>query len=51
VKSEHCFVAICCAETLEELNTLDRDAIIMITAKFGKYAFGDVYFIDNRNST
>ena len=45
VKSEHCFVAICCAETLEELNTLDRDAIIMITAKFGKYAFTDNIFI------
>ena len=45
VKSEHCFVAICCAETLEELNTLDKDAIIMITAKFGKYAFTDNIFI------
>ena len=45
VKSEHCYVSICCAETLEELNTLDRDAIIMITAKFGKYAFTDNIFI------
>ena len=45
VKSEHCYVAICCAETLEELNTLDRDAIIMITAKFGDNALGDNIFI------
>ena len=45
VKSEHCYVSICCAETLEELNTLDRDAIIMITAKFGDNAFGDNIFI------
>ena len=45
VKSEHCYVAICCAETLEELNTLDRDAIIMITAKFGDNALTDNIFI------
>jgi len=45
VKSEHCYVAICCAETLEELNTLDRDAIIMITAKFGDNALADNIFI------
>jgi len=45
VKSEHCYVSICCAETLEELNTLDRDAIIMITAKFGDNALGDNIFI------
>jgi len=45
VKSEHCYVSICCAETLEELNTLDRDAIIMITAKFGEYGYMDNIFI------
>jgi len=45
VKSEYCFVAICCAETLEELNILDRDAIIMITAKFGEYGYQDNIFI------
>ena len=45
VKSEHCYVSICCAETLEELNTLDRDAIIMITAKFGDNALTDNIFI------
>ena len=45
VKSEHCYVDICCAETLEELNTLDRDAVIVITAKFGDYAHTDNIFI------
>jgi len=45
VKSEHCYVDICCAETLEELNTLDRDAVIVITAKFGDYAYTDNIFI------
>ena len=45
VKSEHCYVDICCAETLEELNTLDRDAVIVITAKFGDNALTDNIFI------
>ena len=45
VKSEHCYVDICCAETLEELNTLDRDAVIVITAKFGDSALTDNIFI------
>ena len=45
VKSEHCYVDICCAETLEELNTLDRDAVIVITAKFGDSAHTDNIFI------
>ena len=45
VKSEHCFVDICCIKTLEELNTLDRDAVIVITAKFGENALTDNIFI------
>ena len=32
IQSEWCSVDICCAETFEELNTLDRDAIILVTA-------------------
>ena len=45
VKSEYCYISICCAETLEELNILDRAAIIMITAKFGEYGYMDNIFI------
>ena len=37
IQSEWCSVDICCAETFEELNTLDRDAIILVTAgPFGR---------------
>ena len=37
IQSEWCSVDICCAETFEELNTLDRDAIILVAAgPFGR---------------
>ena len=32
IQSDYCHVDICCAETLEEFNTLNKDAIIMIQA-------------------
>ena len=37
IQSKWCFVNICCAETLEELHTIDRDAIILVMAgPFGR---------------
>ena len=37
IQSEWCSVDICCAETFEDLNTLDRDAIILVAAgPFGR---------------
>ena len=31
IQSDYCHVDICCAETFEELNTLNKDAIIIVT--------------------
>ena len=37
IQSKWCFVNICCAETLEELHTIDRDAIVIVMAgPFGR---------------
>ena len=37
IQSKWCFVNICCAETFEELDSIDRDAIIMVAAgPFGR---------------
>ena len=45
IQSDECYVDICCAETLEELNALDRDAIIMISA--GPFSEVDDFLTDN----
>jgi len=44
IQSDYCHVDICCAETLEELNTLNKDAIIMVTV--GPF-IGDSFLTDN----
>ena len=44
IQSDECYVDICCAETLEELNTLNKDAIIMVTV--GPF-IGDSFLTDN----
>ena len=37
IQSDYCYVDICCAETFEELDNLDKDAIILVTAgPFGR---------------
>ena len=41
VKSDYCYVDICCAETLKILDVLDREAIIIINAFFGEIELGD----------
>ena len=44
IQSDYCYVDICCAETFEELNTLNKDAIIMVTV--GPF-IGDSFLTDN----
>ena len=44
IQSDYCHVDICCAETFEELNTLNKDAIIMVTV--GPF-IGDSFLTDN----
>ena len=47
VKSEECYVDICCAETLEDLDVvLDRKALITITAFFGEIFIDDNIIVD-----
>jgi pantoate--beta-alanine ligase len=47
IKSEECYVDICCAETLEDLDVvLDRKAIIIVNAFFGEIELGDNIIID-----
>tara|TARA_R110000744_G_scaffold40037_3_gene90869 strand:+ start:256 stop:1125 length:870 start_codon:yes stop_codon:yes gene_type:complete len=41
VKSEYCYVDICCSKTLKILDVLDREAIIIINAFFGEIELGD----------
>jgi len=40
------YIDICCPETLEELNSIDKKFIIIITAKFGKIDVGDNIIIE-----
>jgi pantoate--beta-alanine ligase len=46
VKSEVCSVDICCAKTLEDLIVLDRKALIVINAYFGKIILDDNIIIE-----
>ena len=46
VKSETCSVDICCAKTLEDLIVLDRKALIVINASYGKTILDDNIIID-----
>ena len=46
VKSEVCSVDICCAKTLENLIVLDRKALIVINASYGKTILDDNIIID-----
>ena len=40
------YVDICCAETLEELNSIDRKSVIHIVAKFGEIDIWDNIMIE-----
>ena len=44
IQSDYCYVDICCAETFEELNTLNKDAIIIVTV--GPF-INDSFLTDN----
>jgi len=43
IQADYCWVDICCADTFEELNILNRDAIIMVTVG----PFADSFLTDN----
>ena len=40
------FIDICCAETLEELDVIDKETIIVVSAKFGKVDIMDNIIIE-----
>jgi len=40
------FIDICCAETLEELDVIDKETIIVVAAKFGKVDIWDNIIIE-----
>jgi len=40
------FIDICCAETLEELDVIDKETIIAVVAKFGEVDIGDNIIIE-----
>ena len=40
------FIDICCAETLEELDVIDKETIIAVAAKFGEVDIGDNIIVE-----
>ena len=40
------WIDICCAETLEELDVIDKETIIAVVAKFGEVDIGDNIIIE-----
>ena len=46
VKSEDCYVHICCAKTFKNLDVLDRKAVIIVNAFFGEIELEDNIIIE-----
>jgi len=40
------FIDICCAETLEELDVIDKETVIVVEAKFGEVDIGDNIIVE-----